>query len=160
MKPYHVPGNPCQFCISNGESEEQYRSHQLKTVDGRVSCPILRAFVCPHCKATGDHAHTERYCPLNRDGRLNSTLGASLADLKRKKNAAGKTFKSKWPQPSYPTDCPPSPKPLLVVPTNFLFTKTPPGPVKRTPLQTKPGPGLLSTSDQLALHHQYLQFYR
>eukprot|EP00092_Neocalanus_flemingeri_P040382 GFUD01043981.1.p1 GENE.GFUD01043981.1~~GFUD01043981.1.p1 ORF type:complete len:276 (+),score=81.06 GFUD01043981.1:220-1047(+) len=87
----------CKFCHSNGESEAQYRSHQLKNTNGLVICPVLRSFTCPICKATGDFAHTQRYCPLNKDGKFNT--GASLTELKRKKNAAG-NFPSKrmmWP---------------------------------------------------------------
>ena len=78
----------CQFCMANGESELQYRTHQVKNSSGLVSCPVLRKYVCPYCKATGDFAHTQRYCPLNKDGKL-SPHGASLIELKRKKNAAG-----------------------------------------------------------------------
>ena len=147
MKPLLPVGDMCQFCLSNGEPEEQCRSHQLKTTDGLVSCPILRAFVCPHCKATGDHAHTQRYCPLNRDGKFNSH-GASLADLKRKKNAAGRTIRSRWSQSSYPTTSLPSPKPLQSPDTNPAVPKF--GLVNQPP------------SLQLTLyrHYQYLQFYR
>jgi len=90
----------CKFCYSNGESESQYRSHQLKSSSGLVTCPVLRSFVCPICKATGDFAHTQRYCPHNKDGHYNT--GASLTELKRRKNAAG-NFPSKkmvWPIPS------------------------------------------------------------
>ena len=50
--------------MSNGEPEKQYRSHKLRTANGLVSCPVLRTFVCPYCKATGDYAHTQSYCPL------------------------------------------------------------------------------------------------
>ena len=49
-----------KFCYSNGEAESQYRSHQLKNSSGLVTCPVLRSFVCPICKATGDFAHTQR----------------------------------------------------------------------------------------------------
>jgi len=77
----------CNFCLSNGESEAQYRSHKLKNKSGLVTCPVLRSFTCYICKATGDFAHTQRYCPLNKDGKFNT--GASLTDLKKKKNAAG-----------------------------------------------------------------------
>jgi len=90
----------CKFCYSNGESESQYRSHQLKNSSGLVTCPVLRSFVCTICKATGDFAHTQRYCPHNKDGHYNT--GASLTELKRRKNAAG-NFPSKkmvWPIPS------------------------------------------------------------
>ena len=152
MKPQvMVPGSAgdmCQFCLSNGEPLEQCRSHQLKTADGRVSCPILRAFVCPHCKATGDHAHTQRYCPLNRDGRFNSAHGASVVDLRKKKNAAGRTIRSRWSQSSYPTTSLPSPKPLQSPDTNPAVPKF--GLVNQPP------------SLQLTLyrHYQYLQFYR
>lgn len=62
------PGSPttmCNFCKHNGESPRVYTSHQLKTPQGVVVCPILRHYVCPMCGATGDQAHTIKYCPLN-----------------------------------------------------------------------------------------------
>jgi len=92
----------CKFCHSNGEAEAQYKSHQLKNSSGLVTCPVLRSFVCTICKATGDFAHTQRYCPRNKNGQYNT--GASLSELKRRKNAAG-NFPSKkigCPNPSYP----------------------------------------------------------
>jgi len=83
----------CKFCYSNGEAESQYRTHKLKNSSGLVTCPVLRSFTCPICKATGDFAHTQRYCPRNKDGQYNS--GASLSELKRRKNAAGNFPSSK-----------------------------------------------------------------
>ncbi|KAG8009477.1 Nanos-like protein 2 [Nibea albiflora] len=53
----------CRFCKQNGESARVYRSHRLKSDDGKVICPILWSYTCPICEATGDHAHTRRYCP-------------------------------------------------------------------------------------------------
>jgi len=90
----------CKFCQSNGESEDQYGSHTLKNSSGLVVCPVLRNLVCKICRATGDFAHTLRYCPLNKDGKFSS--GASLTDLKKKKNAAGNLPPAKltWPLPS------------------------------------------------------------
>jgi len=90
----------CKFCHSNGEAEAHYKSHRLKNSSGLVTCPVLRSFVCPICKATGDFAHTQRYCPRNKNGQYNT--GASLSELKRRKNAAG-NFPSKrigCPNPS------------------------------------------------------------
>merc|ERR1719180_372255 len=78
----------CSLCFHNGEPEEFYSSHNLKTRDGRVvTCPVLRKFVCNICGATGDVAHTLRYCPLNKDGAF--SYGASLPQLKTRRNAAG-----------------------------------------------------------------------
>ncbi|XP_072313919.1 nanos homolog 1-like [Eucyclogobius newberryi] len=57
----------CVFCRNNGAPEEVYGTHILKTADGRVLCPILRAYTCPLCSANGDNAHTIKYCPLSRD---------------------------------------------------------------------------------------------
>uniref|UniRef100_A0A4W4EP01 Nanos-type domain-containing protein n=1 Tax=Electrophorus electricus TaxID=8005 RepID=A0A4W4EP01_ELEEL len=57
------PRDVCGFCKRNGESAEIYTSHKLKSRDGRILCPVLRDYVCPFCKATGDKAHTRQYCP-------------------------------------------------------------------------------------------------
>lgn len=56
----------CRFCKQNGESPRVYRSHTLKSANGSVVCPILRNYTCPICGATGDDAHTRRYCPVLR----------------------------------------------------------------------------------------------
>lgn len=55
----------CTFCKSNGEREEFYSSHTCKDRTGVVICPILRAYICPLCGATGSNAHTISYCPLS-----------------------------------------------------------------------------------------------
>uniref|UniRef100_A0A8C5MWD4 Nanos homolog 1 n=1 Tax=Leptobrachium leishanense TaxID=445787 RepID=A0A8C5MWD4_9ANUR len=54
----------CGFCRNNREAAQIYNSHSLKGTDGRILCPILRGYKCPLCGATGDNAHTLRYCPL------------------------------------------------------------------------------------------------
>lgn len=56
----------CRFCQTNGEDKARYTSHNLRTDDGKVSCPVLREYCCPICKNKGgDYAHTVKYCPLN-----------------------------------------------------------------------------------------------
>ncbi|KAJ7991862.1 hypothetical protein DPEC_G00288260 [Dallia pectoralis] len=55
-------GDFCGFCKQNGETAAVYRSHRLKCHEGKVRCPILRSYTCPMCGATGDTAHTRRYC--------------------------------------------------------------------------------------------------
>ena len=35
---------------------------------GKVVCPILYAYKCPICHATGDYAHTLKYCPMMPKG--------------------------------------------------------------------------------------------
>ncbi|XP_034021411.1 nanos homolog 1-like [Thalassophryne amazonica] len=57
----------CVFCRNNGAPEEVYGTHILKSADGRVLCPILRAYTCPLCSANGDNAHTIKYCPLSKE---------------------------------------------------------------------------------------------
>ena len=44
------------------------KGHRLKDFYGRVVCPVLRSYVCPICNASGDSAHTIKYCPMgNKD---------------------------------------------------------------------------------------------
>ncbi|XP_072949105.1 uncharacterized protein [Epargyreus clarus] len=73
--------NECAFCKNNGENEECYSSHALKDWRGRVLCPVLRAFRCPRCGATGDRAHTIKYCPENVEGGLERS--GSLSSRRR-----------------------------------------------------------------------------
>ncbi|KAI3380897.1 hypothetical protein SNEBB_002416 [Seison nebaliae] len=57
----------CVFCRKNGERPEIYKSHCLKSRDGKViQCPILRSYTCPLCGETGNGAHTKSYCPLKK----------------------------------------------------------------------------------------------
>jgi len=57
----------CVFCRNNGENELIYSSHSLKDPMGNVTCPILRAYQCPICGATGSQAHTIKYCQATGD---------------------------------------------------------------------------------------------
>ena len=65
---------PCGFCRGNAECAEVYSSHQLRSPDGKVTCPYLRGHVCETCGATDDHAHTRSYCPLTPGARALPTL--------------------------------------------------------------------------------------
>ncbi|XP_035724189.1 uncharacterized protein LOC118442549 [Vespa mandarinia] len=63
-KPKKPLPNVCVFCRNNGVEEIYYRQHLIKYADGRVQCPVLRAYTCPICGATGDTAHTVSHCPM------------------------------------------------------------------------------------------------
>ena len=58
----------CVFCKMNGEMDTVFMSHILKDTIGRTTCPYLRKYTCPMCGASGDDAHTIKYCPLNFEG--------------------------------------------------------------------------------------------
>ncbi|CAG5866839.1 nanos homolog 1-like [Menidia menidia] len=75
----------CVFCRNNGAPEEVYGTHILKTADGRVLCPILRAYTCPLCSANGDNAHTIKYCPLSKDQQSQRMAKGGRATGKRLK---------------------------------------------------------------------------
>ena len=52
----------CSFCKNNGEPEHIWRSHNIKDVHGKVTCPLLQVYKCPACGETGQNAHTITYC--------------------------------------------------------------------------------------------------
>ncbi|XP_055546440.1 uncharacterized protein LOC129730874 [Wyeomyia smithii] len=58
-------GKYCSFCKSNKEIRDVYLSHNLKSPDGDVTCPILLECVCQCC---GKRGHTIAYCPENKTG--------------------------------------------------------------------------------------------
>lgn len=78
----------CEFCKTNRETRAFFESHSLKEETGKVTCPVLRSYVCPLCKATGDDAHTLAHCPENKGERRVE----SFTEIKKMfaKNAAGK----------------------------------------------------------------------
>lgn len=52
----------CAFCKRNNAKDYH---HLLKDDLGGVVCPVLSAFTCKMCAATGRNAHTHKYCPVN-----------------------------------------------------------------------------------------------
>ena len=75
----------CVFCRNNGESESFYTSHYLKDSEGKVTCPVLRAYTCPLCGANGDAAHTIKYCPENSQSVKNGGVKRATITVTRKK---------------------------------------------------------------------------
>ena len=75
----------CVFCKNNGECESVYSCHSIKDDKGRVTCPILYCYKCPKCGASGENAHTLKYCPLSTD-----TYVVSKAVRSTARTAAGK----------------------------------------------------------------------
>ena len=75
----------CAFCKSNGESYEIYSSHRLRDNEKSVTlCPILRAHKCPRCNASGDQAHTMKYCPIKAEIKANRRLREIELAMKKK----------------------------------------------------------------------------
>ncbi|XP_077329609.1 nanos homolog 3 [Lithobates pipiens] len=56
----------CTFCKQNGEHWRVYSAHNLRDRDGNILCPVLRSYTCPQCGASGDKAHTRRFCPKTK----------------------------------------------------------------------------------------------
>ncbi|OCT59403.1 hypothetical protein XELAEV_18000825mg [Xenopus laevis] len=79
------PTAGCSFCKHNGESKRIYSKHNLKDKQGRVVCPILRNYVCSLCGATGENAHTRRFCPFSQKDYC-SVYQDSLRNAAGKKN--------------------------------------------------------------------------
>ena len=64
----------CTFCKTNGEPEHIYKSHTIKNIQGRVTCPLLKEYVCPACGQSGENAHTITYCKKFKAQKRNKFL--------------------------------------------------------------------------------------
>lgn len=55
------------FCPTNNDDEVVYESHILQDPErpeGRITCPMLRAYQCPICGEKGNYSHTVKDCPF------------------------------------------------------------------------------------------------
>ncbi|XP_001376960.1 nanos homolog 1 [Monodelphis domestica] len=77
----------CVFCRNNKEAVALYTTHILKGPDGRVLCPVLRRYTCPLCGASGDNAHTIKYCPLSK------MQAHATKQIKNARNVLGKKIR-------------------------------------------------------------------
>nr|ACJ22961.1 putative nanos [Episyrphus balteatus] len=59
----YSPVRHCVFCENNNQPHAVVKSHNVRDIHDKVLCPKLRTYICPICKATGDNAHTVKYCP-------------------------------------------------------------------------------------------------
>lgn len=59
----YSPVRHCVFCENNNQPTAVVKSHNVRDIHDKVLCPKLRTYICPICKATGDNAHTVKYCP-------------------------------------------------------------------------------------------------
>lgn len=63
LKPVKSSSKYCVFCKNNERPPEVYLAHAFRDKNDVLVCPYLRQYVCPLCNATGDNAHTIKYCP-------------------------------------------------------------------------------------------------
>ncbi|CAF1019957.1 unnamed protein product [Brachionus calyciflorus] len=64
----------CTFCKNNREPEHIFRSHSIKDIRGRVTCPLLKEYKCPACGESGENAHTITYCKKLNTQKRNELL--------------------------------------------------------------------------------------
>jgi hypothetical protein len=87
----------CAFCKRNGETREFYSTHILKDSRDVVICPILRKYMCPLCKATGDRAHTLRHCPLSKQQvPVAFSVASSAETFRTRRSSNGRLRKDSW----------------------------------------------------------------